>query len=101
MRRSPIVPGHEMIGTVVAVAAGEKKWKVGDRVGGSWHGGHDGIHLRPRKSSYLDSSRPQVSAKPAIAGCSRCAKTLPSMASSETVVVRRPPKYVIPLDELC
>ncbi|CAL8574074.1 hypothetical protein XPA_000047 [Xanthoria parietina] len=39
----PIVPGHEMIGTVVAVAAGEKKWKVGDRVGGSWHGGHDGI----------------------------------------------------------
>ncbi|KAL8770845.1 MAG: hypothetical protein Q9209_003496 [Squamulea sp. 1 TL-2023] len=39
----PIVPGHEMIGTVVAVAEGEKKWKVGDRVGGPWHGGHDGI----------------------------------------------------------
>ncbi|KAL8857571.1 MAG: hypothetical protein Q9178_005899 [Gyalolechia marmorata] len=39
----PVVPGHEMIGTVVAVATGEKKWKVGDRVGGPWHGGHDGI----------------------------------------------------------
>ncbi|KAI4232762.1 MAG: hypothetical protein L6R40_007308 [Gallowayella cf. fulva] len=39
----PIVPGHEMIGDVVAVAQGEKKWKVGDRVGGSWHGGHDGV----------------------------------------------------------
>ncbi|CAL3972906.1 unnamed protein product, partial [Diplocarpon coronariae] len=38
----PIVPGHEVIGNVVAVGDGEKRWKVGDRVGGSWHGGHDG-----------------------------------------------------------
>ncbi|KAL8647088.1 MAG: hypothetical protein Q9210_005761 [Variospora velana] len=38
----PIIPGHEMIGTVAAIASGEKKWKVGDRVGGPWHGGHDG-----------------------------------------------------------
>ena len=37
-----------MIGTVVAVATGEKKWKVGDRVGGPWHGGHDGISARLR-----------------------------------------------------
>ncbi|KAI4169542.1 MAG: hypothetical protein LQ343_005622 [Gyalolechia ehrenbergii] len=39
----PIVPGHEVVGDVVAVASGEKKWKVGDRVGGAWHGGHDGV----------------------------------------------------------
>ncbi|KAL8659835.1 MAG: hypothetical protein Q9202_006934 [Teloschistes flavicans] len=39
----PVVPGHEMIGEVVAVGPGEKKWKVGDRVGGPWHGGHDGV----------------------------------------------------------
>ncbi|KAK0115520.1 hypothetical protein ONS95_000202 [Cadophora gregata] len=38
----PIVPGHEVIGDVVEVGDGEKKWKVGDRVGGPWHGGHDG-----------------------------------------------------------
>ncbi|KAG4428921.1 hypothetical protein IFR05_015597 [Cadophora sp. M221] len=38
----PIVPGHEVIGNVVAVPDGEKRWKVGDRVGGPWHGGHDG-----------------------------------------------------------
>jgi len=38
----PIVPGHEIIGDVVAVGDGEKKWQVGDRVGGPWHGGHDG-----------------------------------------------------------
>jgi len=38
----PRVPGHEVIGNVVAVGPGEKKWKIGDRVGGPWHGGHDG-----------------------------------------------------------
>lgn len=38
----PIIPGHEVIGEVVAVGEGEKKWKEGDRVGAPWHGGHDG-----------------------------------------------------------
>ena len=33
--------GHEFVGTVVSVPSSEKKWKVGDRVGGPWHGGHD------------------------------------------------------------
>jgi len=38
----PLTPGHELIGDVVAVGPGEKRWKAGDRVGGAWHGGHDG-----------------------------------------------------------
>ncbi|KAF7911407.1 uncharacterized protein EAF01_002914 [Botrytis porri] len=38
----PIIPGHEIIGTVAAVGEGVQKWKVGERVGGPWHGGHDG-----------------------------------------------------------
>ena len=42
---SPMIPGHEVIGDVVAVGHGEKEWKVGDRVGGPWHGGHDGSIL--------------------------------------------------------
>lgn len=37
----PVVPGHEIIGNVVTVGEGEARWKVGDRVGGGWHGGHD------------------------------------------------------------
>ena len=37
-----MVPGHETIGDIVAVGAGERLWKIGDRVGGGWHGGHDG-----------------------------------------------------------
>ncbi|MCJ1338841.1 hypothetical protein MMC09_004130 [Bachmanniomyces sp. S44760] len=37
----PMIPGHEIVGDVVAVGSGDKQWKVGDRVGGGWHGGHD------------------------------------------------------------
>ena len=39
---SPIVPGHEISGHVAAVGDGISERKVGERVGGSWHGGHDG-----------------------------------------------------------
>ena len=48
---SPIVPGHEIIGHVAAVGEGASGWKVGDRIGGAWHGGHDGEaqHLSPRR----------------------------------------------------
>lgn len=42
MSASPRIPGHEVIGRIVAVGPDEKEWKVGDRVGGPWHGGHDG-----------------------------------------------------------
>ncbi|PGH17619.1 hypothetical protein AJ79_00980 [Helicocarpus griseus UAMH5409] len=38
----PIVPGHEIVGTVQALGPGVKSFKVGERVGGPWHGGHDG-----------------------------------------------------------
>ncbi|KAM0791852.1 hypothetical protein ACM66B_004109 [Microbotryomycetes sp. NB124-2] len=34
------VPGHEIVGDVVAVHESETLWKVGDRVGSGWHGGH-------------------------------------------------------------
>ena len=34
MATFPITPGHEVVGKIVAVGDGEKKWKVGDRVGG-------------------------------------------------------------------
>ncbi|KAI1477805.1 putative alcohol dehydrogenase [Daldinia eschscholtzii] len=37
----PICPGHEIIGRVAAVGSSVKLWKIGDRVGGGWHGGHD------------------------------------------------------------
>lgn len=38
-----IIPGHEVVGTFFAMGEAEKKWQVGDKVGGPWHGGHDGL----------------------------------------------------------
>ncbi|KAG7404472.1 Alcohol dehydrogenase patD [Fusarium oxysporum f. sp. rapae] len=37
----PRVPGHELVGDVVAVGEGVTRFAGGERVGGSWHGGHD------------------------------------------------------------
>lgn len=36
----PRIPGHEVAGKIDAVGAGVTAWKVGDRVGVGWHGGH-------------------------------------------------------------
>ncbi|MGH7143309.1 MAG: alcohol dehydrogenase [Planctomycetota bacterium] len=36
----PRVPGHEVAGTVAAAGPGVVRWKIGDRVGLGWHGGH-------------------------------------------------------------
>jgi propanol-preferring alcohol dehydrogenase len=38
----PRVPGHEVAGVVDALGDGVDQFKVGDRVGIGWHGGHDG-----------------------------------------------------------
>ncbi|KAL2192785.1 chaperonin 10-like protein [Corynascus similis CBS 632.67] len=48
----PIVPGHEIIGHVAAVGDGVKTWKVGDRVGAGWHGGHDGTCFACKKGMH-------------------------------------------------
>ncbi|KAH8693785.1 putative alcohol dehydrogenase [Talaromyces proteolyticus] len=48
----PIVPGHEIIGRVAALGGNVAGWTVGDRVGGAWHGGHDGTCKPCRKGWY-------------------------------------------------
>ena len=55
----PRVPGHEVIGKIVAIPDSEKVWKKGDLVGGPWHGGHDGMNpatysLNVDKGSSVD-----------------------------------------------
>jgi D-arabinose 1-dehydrogenase-like Zn-dependent alcohol dehydrogenase len=37
----PRVPGHEVAGLIDEVGEGVSAWKVGQRVGVGWHGGHD------------------------------------------------------------
>ena len=36
----PRIPGHEIAGRIDAIGTGVTAWKVGDRVGVGWHGGH-------------------------------------------------------------
>ncbi|KAK4120224.1 GroES-like protein [Parathielavia appendiculata] len=48
----PMTPGHEIIGRVAAVGEGVTKWKVGDRIGAGWHGGHDGTCGACKKGLY-------------------------------------------------
>ncbi|MBZ5719725.1 MAG: alcohol dehydrogenase [Acidobacteriia bacterium] len=36
----PRVPGHEVAGRIDAVGSEVKNWKIGQRVGVGWHGGH-------------------------------------------------------------
>lgn len=48
----PIIPGHEIIGNVAAVGPGVTKWKEGDRVGGPWHGGHDGLCKQCQRGQF-------------------------------------------------
>ncbi len=38
-RHLPIVPGHQIVGTVNALGDGVERWRVGDRVGVAWLGG--------------------------------------------------------------
>lgn len=35
----PRIPGHEIVGDVVAVGSGVTRFQGGERVGGPWHGG--------------------------------------------------------------
>ncbi|KAL7928562.1 GroES-like protein [Trichoderma chlorosporum] len=38
----PRTPGHELVGDVVELGQDINRFTVGERVGGAWHGGHDG-----------------------------------------------------------
>ncbi len=36
----PRIPGHEVVGTIAKLGTGTERWKLGQRVGVGWHGGH-------------------------------------------------------------
>ncbi|MGZ8437541.1 MAG: zinc-dependent alcohol dehydrogenase family protein [Candidatus Limnocylindrales bacterium] len=40
--RSPVVPGHQAVGEVVALGPGVDGWAIGDRAGTTWLAGFDG-----------------------------------------------------------
>jgi D-arabinose 1-dehydrogenase-like Zn-dependent alcohol dehydrogenase len=48
----PRVPGHEIAGIVDELGAGVSGWKVGQRAGVGWHGGHDGTCRECRRGDF-------------------------------------------------
>lgn len=49
----PRIPGHEIVGDVVAVGDAVSVFKVGDRVGSGWHGGHCHACSQCAKGDYV------------------------------------------------
>jgi D-arabinose 1-dehydrogenase-like Zn-dependent alcohol dehydrogenase len=49
----PRVPGHEVVGVVDAVGERATQWKIGQRVGIGWHGGHCGYCDACRAGDFI------------------------------------------------
>ena len=49
----PRVPGHEIAGRIDAVGSDVTQWKLGQRVGVGWHGGHCFVCDRCRRGDFI------------------------------------------------
>jgi len=49
----PRAPGHEIAGVIDAIGEAADPWKVGDRVGVGWHGGHCGKCESCRRGDFI------------------------------------------------
>jgi len=56
----PRVPGHEVAGRIDAVGTGVTQWKVGERVGIGWHGGHCFVCNACRRGLFINCEKAQV-----------------------------------------
>jgi D-arabinose 1-dehydrogenase-like Zn-dependent alcohol dehydrogenase len=52
----PRIPGHEIAGVIDALGAGVVGWRIGQRVGVGWFGGHCG-HCEPCRRGWLTDCR--------------------------------------------
>jgi len=57
----PRVPGHEVAGIVNEVGAGVTTWKIGQRVGVGWHGGHDNTCRECRRGDFRNCRNVKIS----------------------------------------
>ena len=49
----PRIPGHEVAGIIDALGIGVSGWKVGEKVGVGWHGGHCGYCESCRRGDFV------------------------------------------------
>ena len=57
----PRVPGHEIAGVIDALGDATQPWKVGQRVGVGWYGGHCGHCDRCRRGDFLTCREGRIS----------------------------------------
>lgn len=56
----PRIPGHEVAGIIDELGEGVSDWKIGQRVGVGWHGGHDGTCLSCRRGDFRNCRNLQI-----------------------------------------
>ena len=56
----PRVPGHEVVGIVDQLGPNVSEWKMGQRVGVGWHGGHDGTCRSCRRGDFRNCENLKV-----------------------------------------
>src|SRR5580700_10857769 len=56
----PRSPGHEIAGVIDALGQDTAPWKVGDRVGIGWHGGHCGVCESCRRGDFITCVKLEV-----------------------------------------
>ena len=56
----PRTPGHEIAGVIDAAGEGADAWKIGDRVGVGWHGGHCHVCESCRRGDFITCEKLQV-----------------------------------------
>jgi len=57
----PRIPGHEVAGVIHQMGSGVSAWKVGQRVGVGWHGGHDGTCRECRRGDFRNCRNQKIS----------------------------------------
>lgn len=56
----PRVPGHEVVGVIDAVGEDVPDWRIGQRVGVGWHGGHCGHCPSCRRGDFITCASGQI-----------------------------------------
>lgn len=56
----PIVPGHEVVGLIDALGEDVTGWRMGQRVGVGWYGGHCGVCEACRRGSFVLCTKPSI-----------------------------------------
>ena len=56
----PRVPGHEVVGLIDAIGTNVPEWKMGQRVGVGWYGGHCGHCSSCRRGDFITCKNGQI-----------------------------------------